>query len=629
MYQTDNINDLEKIYSILKIQNPGYRINVVYDNSSKLYSLEPTNEVYTNEPEVPLDLSMKVIYGDSVVSDTPILLRNATTKKVIIECIEDISTDFHNVLDKEEAIINNLEVYSNNKWNTVEKIIKHKTDKQLYNVLSPNGFVTVTEDHSLLTEESNEIKPNDCDLNTKLLHSYPLTYDTFDSTYDINVACLYGFILRTRLYDSSKCDISIPSEILKSIKIGFDVAFPDIMVDIYEQYSKIQIKILNRIEFTKLCYKIFNNGNIPDGMFNEDTDTLMAFMSGYLIDFNFTSDFTVYTSSLKESAGFYYILKKLEYFVTIYNKSTLFVSTKEVMQVPLNITKVYNVKSDYVYDIQTSLGCFQAGIGSLIVKNTDSIFIEMKYNRDSEELNRKDSFKFAKICGDILTKDVLNRKPIELEFEKVFQPFVLLTKKRYIGKKYEDTSDPMKLKEVTVAGIALTRRDYCSYTKKCYQGIVDELMGNGDTDAGIIILKKSIIELVEYKANIDDLVLTSLLGSTYKTRPVHLILAEKLKARNEEVQVGDRIPYIYIEHEDTKLKKTERGEDPEYAKLHGLKYCRGSYMQNLIRPVLGFFKVVLHREPEKLEELIEWVNTKMISCGGAKFRKADFILNTS
>ena len=61
----------------------------------------------------------------------------------------------------------------------------------------------------------------------------------------------------------------------------------------------------------------------------------------------------------------------------------------------------------------------------IIYGDTDSVFLSLKYNRQDFTKNRADTFKLATICGDNLTDQVFNRKPIEMEFEKVFQPFIL------------------------------------------------------------------------------------------------------------------------------------------------------------------------------------------------------------
>jgi DNA polymerase delta subunit 1 len=251
------------------------------------------------------------------------------------------------------------------------------------------------------------------------------------------------------------------------------------------------------------------------------------------------------------------------------------------------------------------------------------------------------------LCGDNLTNDIFNRHPIELEFEKVFHPFILLTKKRYIANKFENTKDPFDLKGVDAKGIALTRRDYCPMVKKCYKKVIDTILQDtnkkSDTNKSkedtfiddvdrlqdpLISSTKLYLEYIDnifnYNIPIDDLIVSAMLAASYKTRPVHVQLAEKLKRRKEEVQIGDRIPYIYIESDDPKKQKSELGEDPNYAKKHNLKYNRSCYLEQLAKPILGFYKVVLKDHPKLLDHVIDYTNHKIVSCGGKKLSPSDF-----
>ena len=291
---------------------------------------------------------------------------------------------------------------------------------------------------------------------------------------------------------------------------------------------------------------------------------------------------------------------------------------------------------DYVYDLETEIGRFGAGIGQLQAYNTDSVFLKFKYNREDFEKNRRDTFRLATICGDNLTNDIFKRPPIELEFEKVFHPFILLTKKRYIANKFENTKDPFQLKGVDAKGIALTRRDYCPMVKKCYKEIIDTIV-NDKTATGEIVkneydslktstelYKQYIDNIYNYNINIKDLVVSAMLAASYKTRPVHVQLAERLKLRKQEVQVGDRIPYIFIESNDCKQPKSELGEDPKYAIENNLKYNRTCYIEQLAKPILGFYKIALKDRENLLDEIINHTNNTLIKCGGKALKPSDF-----
>ena len=300
----------------------------------------------------------------------------------------------------------------------------------------------------------------------------------------------------------------------------------------------------------------------------------------------------------------------------------------------------WNTK-EYTINVTDKTYCFDPEIPvdldiQVVYGDTDSVFLKFKYNREDFKKNREDTFRLATICGDNLTNNVFDRKPIELEFEKVFHPFILLTKKRYIANKFENTKDPFDLKGVDAKGIALTRRDYCPMVKKCYKKVIDTILEdtnkekseNKSNENPVISSTKVYLEYIDnifnYKISIDDLIVSAMLASSYKTRPVHVQLAEKLKKRKEEVQIGSRIPYIYIETDDPKKQKSELGEDPNYAKKHNLKYNRSCYLEQLAKPILGFYKVVLKDKESLLDYVINYTNDKIIACGGKKLSPSDF-----
>ena len=137
------------------------------------------------------------------------------------------------------------------------------------------------------------------------------------------------------------------------------------------------------------------------------------------------------------------------------------------------------------------------------------------------------------------------------------------------------------------------------------------------------IYQQFVDKIYDYKINIEDLVVSAMLASSYKTRPVHVQLAERLKQRKEDVQIGDRIPYVYIESDDPKKQKSELGEDPSYVIKNNLKYNRSCYLEQLAKTI-PFFKIVLKDREELLYEIIEYTNNAIMKCGGKALKPADF-----
>lgn len=585
-FKTKTIEETQLIYSILRDRHPDRQIEIVFDDRTKEYTLSLTKEKFKDDPEVPLDVKIKVIYGDSVTGDTPLLLKK--DNQIYIETISSIFDDSKKVeypgfklfdkiirLEKEYSL-SDYQVWSDIGWVDIKKVIRHRCNKKIYRVLTHTGCVDVTEDHSLIGDNLEPVNPGELKIGDSLLHSFPTEFDehlvsTIDSV------------------GTSDCAFKT-SDKLTAHKVFY-------------KYKSLNLN--PSIEIVQNEYYIKPNPN-------ENTQDEKCIVSINCLG-------------------------------------------------PVN---------DYVYDLETSIGRFGVGVGQLHGFNTDSLFLSVKFNRDDFEQNRKDTFDLSVVCGNNLTNDVFKRPPIELEFEKVYQPFILLTKKRYIGKKFEDLRDPMKLKTVTTAGIALTRRDYCLMVKRCYKEIIDTVMeGNSDSlEKSLDIFKNYIRRIKNYKIPFDDLVVSAMLAKNYscalckekcewnvlkcikcrennvaKRLPncskcgtkfkcihtfslAHVNLAGTLLRRNEEIQVNDRIQYLFVEKETSKVsdKKADLAEDPRYAVEHNLKANRVCYLEQLAKPILGFYKIVLKDQPKLLDDTIDYVNDNLVGFGGKKLRPSDF-----
>lgn len=72
MFKVKTVEELDLVYSILRESYPDKQISVTYDYNKKDYTLKVTKEKFSGDPEVPVDMSVKVVYGDSVTGDTPL-----------------------------------------------------------------------------------------------------------------------------------------------------------------------------------------------------------------------------------------------------------------------------------------------------------------------------------------------------------------------------------------------------------------------------------------------------------------------------------------------------------------------------------------------------------------------------
>ena len=113
--------------------------------------------------------------------------------------------------------------------------------------------------------------------------------------------------------------------------------------------------------------------------------------------------------------------------------------------------------------------------------DTDSAFvcfqcIDGKGNKLTGRAARAGSIELAVYTEKQIQEKKL-RKPQVLEYEKTFDPFILLSKKRYVGNLYEMNPDKYKRKSM---GIVLKRRDNAPRVKVIYGGIIDIIMSQKD-----------------------------------------------------------------------------------------------------------------------------------------------------
>jgi len=459
----------------------------------------------------PVLTKAEYIYGDSVANYTPIYCRNSENT-IIITTIEKLAEEYgkniwHTCLEegkeeKEVCNLENIETWTDKKWTKLHRVIRHKLapHKKMIRILTHTGLVDVTDDHSLLLENGQEVSPKDVKVGTKLCH----------------------------------CNMSA-----------------------FRQYHNLDY--INQAE-----YNIF------------DTQIEAAF----------------YCSSLSSFGIYYNIEFKENKFIVCRDSSSNDSKIKKMCEIP-------NYEG-YVYDLTTENHHFAAGIGNLIVHNTDSVFFTFNLAtpegipiRGKEALEI--TIELAQEAGHLASSFL--KQPHDLEYEKTFMPFCLLSKKRYVGMLYEHDPNKGKRKEM---GIVLKRRDNAPIVKDIYGGIIDILMKEQDIQKAIDYLKSCLSNIVEEKYPIDKLIISKSLRSGYKKpqQIAHKVLADRMTERDpgNKPSSGDRIPFVYIHNPNKKALQGEKIEHPSYVIENNIKIDYSFYITNqILNPVQQVFALVLEK----------------------------------
>ena len=480
-------------------------------------------------------IGSEIIYGDSVTGDTPILFRDEGGNMKLTS-IEELGTDWKpyeqfkledsNRTSKSQSISSGW-VWTADRWSKIKRVIRHKTIKKIYRIITPTGCIDVTEDHSLLDSDGKIIKPTECKIKTQLLHvavpiNININTETNDDILNSNIESKHAFVQEYMAQDGPSAFVDKKNAQLVfylSKCIGLDVCIEaDPNTNLFRIIPQInKINKINPIAITQ-------------------------------IQFLFESD-------------------------------------------------------DYVYDLETESGTFHAGIGELIVKNTDSIFINF-HVKDPHGVELTDqtalieTIRLAQEAASIINSQV--PKPQSIVYEKTLWPFILVAKKKYVGFLYE--KDPMKyvLKSM---GIVLKRRDNAPIVKIVVGGIINYILETRDVQKAIDYTKGVITKLMDGFYPIDKFIISKTLKSKYK-KPLtiaHKVLADRMGVRDpgNKPQVNDRIPFVYIVTKISKQKKKNilQGdliEHPEYVITNKLKIDYLYYLEHqIINPATQILELMV------------------------------------
>jgi len=247
--------------------------------------------------------------------------------------------------------------------------------------------------------------------------------------------------------------------------------------------------------------------------------------------------------------------------------------------------------------------------------DTDSVFIDFGLKVDDKYYETKEALEFAIDLGVIAGNFIKKRlhAPQDLEYEKTFYPFCILSKKRYVGNKFE--FDKNKFKQDCM-GIVLKRRDNARIVKKVVGGMVDILLNEVNVDKAVDFVKSSIVNLLKGKYPLYNFVTSKTLKANYKdrTRIAHVCLADRMKERDpgSAPQINERIPYAYIVVPPKKgLLQGDRIEHPEYILENNLQVDYLFYLTNQIKnPTVQFLELLVDDPDSMFNEAIQIENNK-------------------
>lgn len=263
--------------------------------------------------------------------------------------------------------------------------------------------------------------------------------------------------------------------------------------------------------------------------------------------------------------------------------------------------------------------------GSVVVYgDTDSVMVNFNTGDLKGQAALEKSFELGEEAAAKISATF--KDPIELEFEKVYWPYLLFSKKRYAGRMY---TDPKKYDYIDAKGIQLVRRDNCPYVKQISEKVLNCIMHEMDIDKAVQIAQEAADYLLSYKVEIPDLIVSKSLrrigyvkdkddippgkksikcDGFYLTHEYsnanlpHLTVSKKREEREAGTgpKSGDRVPYVFIDTKNPNDLQYLKAEDPDYAIEHKLKPDVMYYLDHgLQSPLASLFEVFMDN-PEKV-----------------------------
>ncbi|RDA93478.1 hypothetical protein CP533_2641 [Ophiocordyceps camponoti-saundersi (nom. inval.)] len=202
-------------------------------------------------------------------------------------------------------------------------------------------------------------------------------------------------------------------------------------------------------------------------------------------------------------------------------------------------------------------------------------------------------------------------KPIKLEFEKVYFPYLLINKKRYAGLYWTQTD---KYDKMDTKGIETVRRDNCLMVQTVIERVLRMILIERDVQGAQDYVKETIADLLQNKMDMSKLVITkALTKDDYTAKQAHVELAQRMKKRDagSAPGLGDRVAYVMVRGA-AGAKNFEKSEDPIYVLENNVPIDTKYYLDNqLAKPLGRIFEPILGEA--KARQLLTGDHTRTIS----------------
>lgn len=470
---------------------------------------------------IPEKYGGQLIYGDTdcVGPSTPVLIVD-NNSNLLYKTVEEISDGNWKRINPNKEMSQakpGYKIWSDQGFTEIKNVVRCGVKKPVSRILVHTGHVICSNEHSLLRENLESVKPCDLNLKEKLcITNLPLPQDTpvrpiypnnltaekirdykiSDEVYE-NLSAQEAFVWGVFFADGScgayetkwgiknswtisKGDnllLERCASILRKYEIGLDFKILDTMKSskanklVSVSMARGSIGLLVE-KYRELFYNDRKLKKIPDILFNAPYKIREAFFMGYYAGDGSKKDPALCITNKGEigTAGIFFIMRSIGYRVSINTRKDkpdtykLTGSSPEKKQryAPNVVKKIedYSNDFDYIYDIETENHHFAAGIGEMVVHNSNYIHFPHMIGKTAEEL-----WEYSEMVAEDTSK--LFPAPMRLEFEEIiYRKFFIITKKRYMS--LACGKDGIVSDKIEKKGVILARRDNAKIVRDIY-----------------------------------------------------------------------------------------------------------------------------------------------------------------
>ncbi|KAI2784895.1 DNA polymerase family B-domain-containing protein [Daldinia loculata] len=255
------------------------------------------------------------------------------------------------------------------------------------------------------------------------------------------------------------------------------------------------------------------------------------------------------------------------------------------------VEKKYSIANGYSHDAQVIYG------------DTDSVMVKFG-TKDLAE-----AMKLGEEAANFVSSKFV--KPIKLEFEKVYFPYLLINKKRYAGLFW---TRPDKFDKMDTKGIETVRRDNCLLVQTVIEKVLRMILIDQDVQGAQDYVKDTIADLLQNKVDMSKLVITkALTKESYDAKQAHVELAHRMKKRDagSAPGLGDRVAYVMVKGASG-ARNFEKSEDPIFVLENNVPIDTRYYLDNqLAKPLGRIFDPILGETKSK--SLLTGDHTRSVS----------------